>query len=89
MGEGHHIALEMLLRSSASVNAQAMVQGRTELQAAAGGGHHLALDILLWFGAEVGALPATNYGLTALQAAITVTRMTWSSRLVLVLIYHR
>ena len=58
-GGGHHVALGVLLKAGADVNAlPAEVDGRTAFQAAADGGHHAALDLLLKAGADVDAPPS-------------------------------
>src|SRR5216110_3099540 len=65
---GHETVIELLLQEKADVNAGAGYDGRTALQAAAGGGHLAVVERLLQEKADVNA--AASYGgRTALQAA--------------------
>ena len=59
--------MDRLLQEKADVNAAAAGDGRTALQAAAGGGHLAVVERLLQEKADINA--AFFYGRTALQAA--------------------
>ncbi|KAF2183636.1 hypothetical protein K469DRAFT_689781 [Zopfia rhizophila CBS 207.26] len=67
---GHLAVVERLLQEKANVNAAAAgYDGRTALQAAAGGGHLAVVERLLQEKADVNAAAAAKGGRTALQAA--------------------
>ncbi|KAJ6109977.1 hypothetical protein N7486_002212 [Penicillium sp. IBT 16267x] len=65
--DGCNLSLSTWLQEGADVSA--IFDGKTALQAAAGGGHLEIVQVLLAAKADVNALPTTQYGQTALQAA--------------------